>query len=182
MGAGSLALTRAAIRPWLDVDPDDRALHGICGQGRQAVLSIESRSKDDAGRDAIDGVHDRLCGRLGLEWRLGARRRMHGFDEWSGLLAPANAETSYPAAIWSKGEEVPLAQNAEGKQGVGLTDALTNEAVVFFERHTSGKPFLLVISYPLPGSDLALAESVRMRTGTGRLPRRRTPSGSPAGP
>jgi arylsulfatase A-like enzyme len=89
----------------------------------------------------------------------GATPAMHGFDEWSGLLGPATAETSYPATIWSKGEQVPLAQNAEGKQGVGLTDALTNEAVAFLERHTSGKPFLLVISYPLPGSDLALAES-----------------------
>ncbi|MCU0871766.1 MAG: sulfatase-like hydrolase/transferase [Pirellulaceae bacterium] len=83
----------------------------------------------------------------------------HGFDEWSGLLGPATAETTYPATIWSNGEQVPLAQNAEGKQGIALTDALTNEAIAFLERHTSGKPFLLVISYPLPGSDLALAES-----------------------
>ncbi len=83
----------------------------------------------------------------------------HGFDEWSGLLAPATGETSYPATIWSKGEQVPIAENADGKQGVGLTDALTNEASAFLERHVSGKPFLLVISYPLPGSDVALAES-----------------------
>jgi arylsulfatase A-like enzyme len=89
----------------------------------------------------------------------GATPNAHGFDEWSGLVGAASAESSYPAAIWRNGEQVSLAENADGKQVVGLTDALTAEAMAFLERHVSGKPFLLVLSYPLPGSELLLAES-----------------------
>jgi arylsulfatase A-like enzyme len=97
-------------------------------------------------------------------WNLGSDEEAttpsaHGFDEWSGLLTPASFETCYPATIWSNGEQVSLAENAAGNRGLGLTDALMQEAMAFLERHTSGKPFLLVLSYPLPGSDLPLAGS-----------------------
>jgi len=97
-------------------------------------------------------------------WRLGGDAEAdnpgsHGFDEWSGILTSATAETAYPAAIFRNGESIPLSENAEGKQGLDLLQLLTKEAISFLERHSSGKPFLLVVTYPLPGADLPLAES-----------------------
>jgi len=83
----------------------------------------------------------------------------YGFDEWSGILAPASAETAYPASIFRNGESAPVPENADGKQGLDLPQLLVKEAVSFLERHTSGEPFLLVLTYPLPGADLPLAES-----------------------
>jgi len=82
-----------------------------------------------------------------------------GFDSWSGVIGPVTAENLYPPTIWSKGEQVPLSVNSRGKQGISLPEVLTNEAVGFLERHTSGKPFMLVFSYPLPGAELTPADS-----------------------
>lgn len=111
----------------------------------------------------VMGLTEYVTGFVGV-WNLsdgseGTPPTAFGFNEWSGLLGPATAKTSYPAKIWSNGEQVELAPNAKGKHGLGLSEALTNEAVGFLERHTSGKPFLLVLTYPLPGTELALAES-----------------------
>ena len=83
----------------------------------------------------------------------------HGFDEWSGILTPATAETAYPASITRNGEATAVSENAGGKQGLDLPQLLIQEAISFLERHSSGKPFLLVVTYPLPGADLPLAES-----------------------
>ena len=83
----------------------------------------------------------------------------YGFDEWAGLLAPASIEASYPALIWRNGEQVALAAPDQDQPGTSLTDALTREAKAFIERHSSDKPFLLVFSYPLPGSALPLPQS-----------------------
>lgn len=111
----------------------------------------------------VMGLTEYATGFVGI-WNLGDGSEStpptaFGFDEWSGLFGPATADNSYPAKIWSKGEQVALAPNAKGEHGLGLTEALTSEAVGFLERHTSGKPFLLVLTYPLPGTKLALAES-----------------------
>lgn len=82
----------------------------------------------------------------------------HGFDEWSGLAGAASAETAFPATLYSKNEYISVAENAGGNRGVGLTEILTLEAMDFLERHkTPEKPFLLVLSYPLPGTELPLA-------------------------
>lgn len=83
----------------------------------------------------------------------------YGFHEWSGILTPPTAETAYPASVVRNGETVAVAENAAGKQGVDLPQLLIQEAVSFLERHSSGKPFLLVVTYPLPGADLPLTES-----------------------
>ncbi len=83
----------------------------------------------------------------------------HGFDEWSGILTPAGAESAYPASIFSNGKSVPVPENAKKKQGLDLPQLLVKEAISFLERHASGKPFLLVVTYPLPGAELPLAES-----------------------
>jgi len=83
----------------------------------------------------------------------------HGFDEWSGMVTPATAETAYPASIIRNGEAAAVSENAGGKQGLELPQLLLQEEISFLERHSSGKPFLLVVTYPLPGADLPLAQS-----------------------
>jgi arylsulfatase A-like enzyme len=120
-------------------------------------------SRDQRTMPAVMRLTEYATGFVGC-WNLGSDEEAtppdaHGFDEWSGLLTPASAETSYPATMWSNGEQVSLVENAAGKQGLALTDALTQEANAFLERHTSGKPFLLVVTYPLPGVPLPLAGS-----------------------
>jgi arylsulfatase A-like enzyme len=98
-------------------------------------------------------------------WNLGGGEEAtlpdsHGFDEWSGLVGAASAESAYPMTAYSDGEYISVAENAGGKPGIGLTEILTLEALAFLEKHQSeGKPFLLVLSYPLPGVELPLAES-----------------------
>lgn len=110
----------------------------------------------------VMGLTEYATGFIGV-WNLGGGSKgmpptSFGFDEWSGVVGPITAEQAYPAAIWSNGEQAPLPVNSQGQQGIGLPQVLTNEAMGFLARHASGKPFMLVLSYPLPGAELTLAD------------------------
>jgi arylsulfatase A-like enzyme len=83
----------------------------------------------------------------------------HGFDAWAGTLAMPKADDFYPASISRNAQQVRIEANAGGQRGQDFQEVLTREASAFLERHKSGKPFLLVVAYPLPGLDVPLAAS-----------------------
>jgi arylsulfatase A-like enzyme len=80
----------------------------------------------------------------------------HGFHEWAGTIGMPLADGFFPTSILRNAEQVRIEANAAGKRGEDFQEVLTQEAVSFLERHKNGKPFLLVITYPLPGLEVPL--------------------------
>lgn len=135
------------------------ALYRIAQQGRYASLTAgltpdEQRLRlttgSTAGRSAsmfsrafwTSGYNTAL---VGDAWWWGVGESNADWDAWMGFPREQVAQP-FPPTIWSNGQPIKLKANADGKQGVAVTELFSQETLSYLQRHRRGRPFALVLS------------------------------------
>lgn len=149
--------------------------------GNPAVgMSLDERTLAD-----VLGAAGYHCGLIG-KWHLGAHPNFHplrrGFHEFFGMIGggkryfPADLTIDDPRAAKNEGESYRT-KLTRGDQVIGttkyLTDAFSDEAVAFVERHRE-RPFFLYLAYNAPHSPLQAPDEYLARFPDIQNPKRRT--------
>lgn len=149
--------------------------------GNPAVgMSLDERTLAD-----VLGAAGYHCGLIG-KWHLGAHPNFHplrrGFHEFFGMIGggkryfPADLTIDDPRAAKNEGESYRT-KLTRGDQVIEttkyLTDAFSDEAVAFVERHRE-RPFFLYLAYNAPHAPLQAPDEYLARFPDIQSPKRRT--------
>lgn len=77
-----------------------------------------------------------------------------GFDFWYGFMDRQEAADPYPDFLWINERKVPIAENANGKEGKYANDIFTEAALTYLDEYTRQprRPFFLYLPLTLPGT------------------------------
>lgn len=126
----------------------NKARRGGVGPERRLPLEPEDLTIAEVLKKA--GYTTGITGKWGLgePGTTGVPNRQ-GFDQWLGYLNQAKAHSYYPPYLWKNETKLPLAANANGRNGQYSHHLFTDFALDFI-RENKSSPFLLYLPYTIP--------------------------------
>ena len=116
------------------------------------------------------GYSTSLVGDCSLGGSVAGDPASYGFDESFGTQQSSDSERQFPQYVRTGGARIRVLANADGKQGISATELYTREALAYVERHQSGRPFFLWLTYPVVAAQSERAVGIQeVDNGVGRL-------------
>lgn len=105
------------------------------------------------------GYNTALFGKFGIGSRFGATDPMAmGFGHWVGVLHNIEAHRQYPPFLYRDNEVVFIRENLAGAKGAYAQRMFTDAALAFLDKQDGSQPFLAMMNYTAPHSEMAAPE------------------------
>ena len=105
------------------------------------------------------GYKTALFGKFGIGSHFGSTDPMAmGFGHWVGVLHNIEAHRQYPPFLYRDNELVFIRQNLAGAKGAYAQRMFTDAALAFLDKQDGSQPFMAMMSYTSPHSEMAAPE------------------------
>jgi arylsulfatase A-like enzyme len=105
------------------------------------------------------GYNTALFGKFGIGSHFGSTDPMAmGFGHWVGVLHNIEAHRQYPPFLYRDNEVVFIRENLAGAKGAYAQRMFTDAALAFLDRQDGKQPFMAMMSYTAPHSEMAAPE------------------------
>ncbi|WP_296721595.1 sulfatase-like hydrolase/transferase [Erythrobacter sp.] len=105
------------------------------------------------------GYSTALFGKFGIGSQFGSTDPMAmGFGHWVGVLHNIEAHRQYPPFLYRDNEVVFIRENLAGAKGAYAQRMFTDAALAFLDKQNGTRPFLAMMSYTAPHSEMAAPE------------------------